>query len=119
MRQLAVCAVLDAFFRKVKIPAAFVPQCIEWAIAEKAVEILRVCALMTGKIFTCFMTEIGILLVFPMLLFHQKHLRKKEGAMLFRVKKLSFISMRGENENPKQYRLPFNRYNSHEQAIIP
>lgn len=27
--------------------------------------------------------------------------------------------MRGGNENPKQYRLPFNLYNSSEQAIIP
>ena len=46
-----------------KLTAARRPQRIERAVAEQAVEVLRVCTGMTGKVFTCPVRKIGILFV--------------------------------------------------------
>ena len=70
VRELAVRAVLDALFRVAKIPAALPPEGVERTVAEQAVEILRICAFMTGKKFAVLMTEVGIFLAFPIILFH-------------------------------------------------
>ena len=49
MRKCAVCAVLEALFVISEIASAFISQRIQRAIAEKAIEILRILHLMAGK----------------------------------------------------------------------
>ena len=44
-------AVLHAVFRIAEIAAAPVAQCIQRAVTEKTVEIVRVCTFMAGEIF--------------------------------------------------------------------
>ena len=53
----AARAVLDPVFCITEIPAAFLSQRVQRTVAEQAVEVLRIRALMTGKIFTFFMAE--------------------------------------------------------------
>ena len=67
VRYKAICAILDAALGIAKIAAAFIPQCIQGAIAEKAVKILRTAALMTGKILAFFILEKLIMLHFSLL----------------------------------------------------
>ena len=72
MREGAARAILDpsAIFLEIPgIPGA-VLQAVHGAVAEQAVEILRICAFMTGKKFAVLMTEVGIFLAFPIILFH-------------------------------------------------
>lgn len=116
MRKLTIRTVFQPLFRITEISSTFVPQCIQRAVTEQTVKIIRISAFMAGKIFTLLMAKKRILFVFPIFLLHITS--KKEGAMLFRGRRFRSY-MRGGNENPKQYRLPFNLYNSHEQAIIP
>lgn len=75
VRQLAVGAVLDSLFRDPEISAAFGAEGIERAIAEKAIKIIRVCTLVTGKVFTFFMAEKGKFFILPIVLFHDRYLR--------------------------------------------
>lgn len=65
MRQQTVAAVLDPFLCILKISPALITQGIQGTVAEKTVKILRVAGLMTGKKFTFFMTEKGIIFPFP------------------------------------------------------
>ena len=52
-----VGAILNAVFRVCKITTAFIPQCIQGAIAEQAAEGIRICPGMAGKIFTLSMLK--------------------------------------------------------------
>ena len=52
MRTQAGGAVLNPLRGISKAPTALVAQCIERTVTEQAIECLRICALMTGKIFT-------------------------------------------------------------------
>ena len=70
----AIAAVLDAVFRIGEIPAALVAKRIKRTIAEQAIEILRIVRLMAGKIFTFLITEVGIMLPFPIRFLHNIHL---------------------------------------------
>lgn len=70
MRHKTVCAVLISVFCVSEISTTVFSQCIERAITEKTVKFLRVCSLMTGKIFTFFMTEKGKFLSFPIWFLH-------------------------------------------------
>ena len=70
MWQLAVRAVFYSCFCHSKIPAAFIAQCIQRAVAEQTVEVLRICACMTRKIFTFLITEKSIVFPFPIWFFH-------------------------------------------------
>ena len=65
MRQQTAAAVLDPFLCILKVSPALIAQGIQGTVAEKTVKILRVAGLMTGKKFTFFMTEKGI--IFPFL----------------------------------------------------
>ena len=60
----AIAAVLDAVFRIGEIPAALVAKRIKRAIAEQAIEILRIVRLMAGKIFAFRVAKKGICLLF-------------------------------------------------------
>ena len=70
VRQLTVRAVFYSCFCHSKIPAAFITQCIQRTVAEQTVEVLRICACMTRKIFTFFITEKSIMFSFPIWFFH-------------------------------------------------
>ena len=70
MREAAGRAVLDAASRVGKRAAAAFAQRVQRAVAEQTVEILRICTFMTGKKFAVLMTEVGIFLAFPIILFH-------------------------------------------------
>ena len=70
MWQLAVRAVFYSCFCHLKIPAAFIAQCIQRAVAEQTVEVLRICACMTRKIFTFLIAEKSIVFPFPIWFFH-------------------------------------------------
>ena len=59
--------VFDSVFIPDEIAAAPVPQCIERAVAEETIEIISVCSLMTGKVFTFFVTKIGVFFSHPVL----------------------------------------------------
>ena len=69
MWQLAVRAVFYSCFCHSKIPAAFIAQCIQRAVAEQTVEVLRICACMTRKIFTFLIAEKSIVFPFPIWFF--------------------------------------------------
>ena len=47
----AVAAIFHTVFRITEIAAAPVPKCIQRAVTEKTVEIVRVCTFMAGEIF--------------------------------------------------------------------
>ena len=66
----AARAVLDPVFCITEIPAAFLSQRVQRTVAEQAVEVLRIRALMTGKIFTFFMAEKRVLFAFPKRFLH-------------------------------------------------
>lgn len=70
MWQLAVRAVFYPRFCHSKIPATFIAQCIQRAVAEQTVEVLRICACMTRKIFTFLIAEKSIVFPFPIWFFH-------------------------------------------------
>ena len=70
MWQLAVGAVFDPLLSDLKVPAAFFPQCIQWTVAEQAVEVLRVRYFVAGKIFTFFVAEKRKMFSFPIWFFH-------------------------------------------------
>ena len=70
MWQLAVRAVFDSLICHSEIPAAFIPQRIQWTIAEQTVKILGICSRMTRKIFTFFVTEKCIMFSFPIWFLH-------------------------------------------------
>ena len=70
MGQLAVRAVFDSLICHSEIPAAFIPQRIQWTIAEQTVKILGICSRMTRKIFTFFVTEKSIMFPFPIWFLH-------------------------------------------------
>ena len=70
MWQLAVRAVFYSRFCHSKIPATFIAQCIQRAVAEQTVEVLRICACMTRKIFTFLIAEKSIVFPFPIWFFH-------------------------------------------------
>ena len=55
VREHAATAILESALGILKIAAAVFSQRVERAVAEKAVEIIRVIGLMTGKEFTFFM----------------------------------------------------------------
>ena len=79
MWQLTIRAVLNSFVCHFKIPTAFISQCIQWAIAEQTVKVLRICAFMTRKIFTFFVAEKCIMFSFPIWflhLFSPHHIKK-------------------------------------------
>lgn len=57
VREHAPAAVLDTVSGKSTVTAAFISQCIQRAIAEKTVKILRVICRMTGKVFTFSVAE--------------------------------------------------------------
>ena len=50
--------------------ATFIAQCIQRAVAEQTVEVLRICACMTRKIFTFLIAEKSIVFPFPIWFFH-------------------------------------------------
>lgn len=52
-----ICAIFNSFFRVSKIPTTLFPKSIQWAITKKAVELLRVCCLVTWEIFTFAVVE--------------------------------------------------------------
>ena len=64
-------AVLYPFLCEAEISAAFVPQHIKRAIAEKTVKIFRIRPFMARKTFTFLMTEIGKFLSFPEFFLHK------------------------------------------------
>ena len=66
VRKHAVHAVFDARLRVAEVPAAFAPEDVQRAVAEQAVEALRVRRLVSGKVFT-----VGILKKRVVPLFHQ------------------------------------------------
>ena len=74
MWQLAVGAVFDPLLSDLKVPAAFFPQRIQWTVAEQAVEVLRVCSFVTGKIFALFVAEKRKMFSFPIWFFHDFYL---------------------------------------------
>jgi hypothetical protein len=57
MRPQAIAAILDAIFRIDEVSAAFIPQGVQWAIAEQAAEGFRIRALMAGEVFALLMLE--------------------------------------------------------------
>ena len=57
MWQLTIGAVLNSLLSDFKVPAAFIPQCVQWAIAEQTVKVLRVCSFVTWKIFAVSVAE--------------------------------------------------------------
>ena len=61
VRQKACAAVLDAAFRIAEIPAAFVLERIERAIAEQAVEVLGRIRFVAREVFAFCVAEKGIL----------------------------------------------------------
>ena len=61
MRKKAVLAILYAAFGIAEIPAAALAQRIKRAIAEKAVESIRLPRFMAGEIFTCLVGKKGII----------------------------------------------------------
>ena len=65
MRDEAIAAVLDAVFQVSILPAAIRSLRIERAIAEQAVEPLRICACMAGKILTVPVGKAGKAFPFP------------------------------------------------------
>ena len=67
---VAVRAVFYSCFCHSKIPATFIAQCIQRAVAEQTVEVLRICACMTRKIFTFLIAEKSIVFPFPIWFFH-------------------------------------------------
>ena len=128
---LAARAVLDPVFCIAEIPAAFLSQRVQRTVAEQAVEVLRIRALMTGKIFTFFMTEKRVLFTFPKRFLHNFPL--SSGARLCSGGSDQItVPVCGGNGRPEQHRLPFNHspkgfarpvadtgnglYNSYEQA---
>ena len=58
MRDKTVTAVLDAVIEIAEISAASFPKSIERAVAEKTVEMIRICITVTWIIFTGFVAEI-------------------------------------------------------------
>ena len=74
MWQLAVGAVFDPLLSDLKVPAAFFSQRIQWTVAEQAVEVLRVCSFVTGKIFALFVAEKRKMFSFPIWFFHDFYL---------------------------------------------
>lgn len=54
-----------------KFSAAAIPQHVQRAIAEQAIKIFRVGALMTGEIFAFPIAEISVVLILPILLTHE------------------------------------------------
>lgn len=103
----AARAVLDSVFCITEIPAAFLSQRVQRTVAEQAVEVLRIRALMTGKIFTFFMAEKRVLFTFPKWFLHNFPL--SSGARLCSGKSDKMIVLIcGENDKPEQHRLPFN-----------
>ena len=48
----AIGTILDSAICVGKVTAAVLPQCVQGAIAEQAIEGFRICALMAGKIVT-------------------------------------------------------------------
>lgn len=77
--QLAVGAVLNAFFCITEIASAIFSQRIEGTIAEQAIEILFIRTLVTREIFAIFMAKERKLFPFPMWFLHdsscQAHIR--------------------------------------------
>ena len=59
-------AILDATFRIAEITATLIPQCIQRTVAKQAVEILRICPFVAGKIFAAAIAEKGKALPFPL-----------------------------------------------------
>ena len=74
MWQLAVGAVFDPLLSDLKVPAAFIPQCIQWAVTEQAVKVLRVRYFVAGKIFTFFVAEKRKMFSFLIWFFHDFYL---------------------------------------------
>lgn len=68
MRNQAIRAILYPLICICEISTAFISKCIQWAIAEKAVEIFNIFYLVAGKIFTFFVLEKACSLIF----FHKK-----------------------------------------------
>lgn len=81
MRKLTVGTVLDSLFCIAEIPAASIPQCVQGAVTEQTVKILRICALMAGKIFAFFMTEVRIFFVFPIWFLHNTSQKRGSDAV--------------------------------------
>ena len=61
----AVTAVLDPVFGILEVTAALVLQCIQRAVAEQTVEVVRILGLVTGEKFTFFVIDEGEILPFP------------------------------------------------------
>ena len=60
MRQFAIAAILTDICNIFEISAALIAQCIQWAIAEQAIETVRIVRGMTGKILAVFVIEKAI-----------------------------------------------------------
>ena len=57
MRKRTICAVFDAAWKITKLTAAFFAECIQRTVAEKTVEVVRICVFVTGEIFTVTIAE--------------------------------------------------------------
>ena len=65
VRNHAVAAVLDPVFGILEVTAALVLQCIQRAVAEQTVEVVRILGLVTGEKFAVFVIDEGEVLSFP------------------------------------------------------
>jgi hypothetical protein len=70
MGDQTAAAILDAIADIGEVAAALVAQRIEGTVAEQTVEVLRICACMTRKIFTFLIAEKSIVFPFPIWFFH-------------------------------------------------
>ena len=59
----AAAAILAAVFQIGELPAAAIPQHIERTEAEQAVEVVRVCPLVAGEVFTGMVGEVSVVMV--------------------------------------------------------
>lgn len=59
----AAAAILAAVFQIGELPAAAIPQHIERTKAEQAVEVVRVCPLVAGEVFTGTIGEVSVVMV--------------------------------------------------------